>query len=71
MNTQLGTGAAAESREAFPYVPLPSAGRPVSEPAVQPRFATRRWVLIGIAALLLATSLGIWWSFSGNAPGRL
>lgn len=68
MNTQLGTGAAAESREALSYVPLPSAGRPVSAPAVQPRFATRRWVLVGIATLLLATSLGIWWSFSGNAP---
>ncbi|WP_316173809.1 MULTISPECIES: efflux RND transporter periplasmic adaptor subunit [unclassified Bradyrhizobium] len=67
MNTQRGTGAAAESREALPYVPLPSAGRAVSEPAVQPRFATRRWVLVGVVTLLLATSLGIWWSFSGNA----
>ncbi|WP_315702621.1 MULTISPECIES: efflux RND transporter periplasmic adaptor subunit [unclassified Bradyrhizobium] len=67
MNTQRGTGAAAESREALPYVPLPSAGRAVSAPAVQPRFATRRWVLVGVVTLLLATSLGIWWSFSGNA----
>ncbi|WP_315779133.1 efflux RND transporter periplasmic adaptor subunit [Bradyrhizobium sp. SZCCHNPS1003] len=70
MNTQLGTGAAAESREALPYVPRPSTGRPVSEPAVQSRFATGRWVLVGIAALLLAASLGIWWSFSGDASVR-
>ncbi|UPT88188.1 efflux RND transporter periplasmic adaptor subunit [Bradyrhizobium barranii subsp. apii] len=68
MNTHLGIGVTAEGREALPYVPLPSAGRPVGEPAVRPRFATRRWALVGIATLLLATSLGIWWSFSGSAP---
>lgn len=67
MNTQLGTGAKAESREALPYVPLPSAGRPVKEPLAQPRFATRRWIVVGTAALLLAASLGIWWAFSGNS----
>lgn len=67
MNTQLSPGAKAESREALPYVPLPSAGRPVKEPLAQPRFATRRWIVVGIATLLLAASLGIWWSFSGNA----
>lgn len=67
MNTQLGTGAKAESKEALPYVPLPSAGRPVKEPLAQPRFATRRWIVVGTAALLLAASLGTWWAFSGNA----
>lgn len=67
MNTQLGTSAAGKSTEALPYVPLPSAGRPVKEPLAQPRFATRRLIVVGIATLLLAASLGIWWSFSGNA----
>lgn len=67
MNTQLGTGATSERRDALLYVPLTSAARPAGEPLARPRFATRRWVLVGIATLLLAASLGIWWSFSGNA----
>lgn len=70
MNTQLGTRAPTESMEAVPYVPLPSAGRPVREPRAWPRFVTRRRIVVAIAVLLVGTSLGIWWSFSGTASVR-
>ncbi len=71
MNKQLGTGAT-ESKEALPQVPSPpSAGRTVGEPPAQQRFATRRWVIIAIAALLLlATAGSIWWSVGGDAAVR-
>ena len=65
MNKQLGTGAP-ESGEALPQGPPPSAVRPVTEPPAQPRFATRRWIILAFAVLLLAAAGGIWWAVGGG-----
>lgn len=70
MNTQLGTGATIESMKALPHAPLPSAGSPVREPLAQSRLATGRRIVVAIAVLVLAISLGVWWSFSGDADVR-
>ncbi|MDP1582636.1 MAG: efflux RND transporter periplasmic adaptor subunit [Bradyrhizobium sp.] len=69
MNKQLGTGAT-ERGQALPLAPPPSAVRPVGEPPAQPRFATRRWIILAIAALLLAAAGAIWWSVGGEAVVR-
>ncbi|MDO9062143.1 MAG: biotin/lipoyl-binding protein, partial [Bradyrhizobium sp.] len=68
MNKQLGTGAT-ESGEAMPQAPPPPVMRPVAEPPAQPRFATRRWIIVAVAVLLLAAG-GIWWSVGGDAVVR-
>ena len=65
MNKQLGTGAA-ESGEALPQGPPPSGVRPVREPPAQPRFASRRWIILAFAVLLLAAAGGIWWAVGGG-----
>jgi HlyD family secretion protein len=67
MNKQLGTDAT-ERGEALPQPP--SAVGTVREPPAQPRFATRRWIILAIALLLLAAAGGIWWSVGGDAVVR-
>ncbi len=69
MNKQLGTGAPG-SGQALPQGPPPSAVRPVTEPPAQPRFATRRWIILAFAVLLLAAAGGIWWAVGGDAVVR-
>ncbi|MDP3074557.1 efflux RND transporter periplasmic adaptor subunit [Bradyrhizobium sp.] len=69
MNKQLGPGAPA-SGEALPQASPPSAVHPVGEPPAQPRFATRRWIIVAIAVLLLAAAGGIWWSVGSDAVVR-
>jgi HlyD family secretion protein len=65
MNRQFGT-AATESK----VVPVPPGERPVKEPPAQPRFAVRRWIVVAIAALLLAAAGGVWWSIDSDATVR-
>ncbi|MBI5321236.1 efflux RND transporter periplasmic adaptor subunit [Bradyrhizobium sp.] len=62
MDIQPDTAATTESTEALPYVPRPSTRCPIGEQRAHPQHAVKRWIFAGIAALLLAASLGTWWS---------
>ncbi len=69
MNKQLGTGST-ESKEPLPHVPIASGERTAAEQRAPRWYATRRWIVIASAVLLLAISGGIWWSIGSAATVR-